>query len=119
MASRIEEDLRTDMPEIDRVYVHLESRGSRVGEGRDVTKQEGNLVEKVKRLTDEIAGESRCHNVLIRRQGDKLSISLHCHLDKELSIVEIHDITTRIESRLKDQISGLDRCVVQAEPETI
>jgi len=118
MASHIEEDLRTDMPEIDQVYVHLESRGTGIGNGRDVTPQEGELVEKVKRLTDEIAGASRCHNVLVRRQGDRLSISLHCHLDKELSIVEIHDITSRIESRLKERISGLDRCVVHAEPES-
>jgi cation diffusion facilitator family transporter len=118
MASHIEEDLRTDMPEIDQVYVHLESRGTGIGHGRDVTPQEGELVEKVKRLTDEITGASRCHNVLVRRQGDRLSISLHCHLDKELSIVEIHDITSRIESRLKERISGLDRCVVHAEPES-
>jgi divalent metal cation (Fe/Co/Zn/Cd) transporter len=117
MASRIEEDLRTDMPEIDRVDVHLESRGSGIGDGRDVTHQEGELVETVKRLTDEIAGPSRCHNVLVRRQGKKISLSLHCHLDKELSIVEIHDITSRIETRLRERIPGVDRCVVHAEPE--
>ena len=118
IASHIEEDLRADMPEINQVCVHLESRGTGVGDGRDVTHQEGALVEEVKRLTDEIAGPARCHNVLVRRQRDKLSISLHCHLDKELSIVEIHDITTRIETRLKERISGLDRCVVHAEPES-
>jgi cation diffusion facilitator family transporter len=117
LASRIEDDLHVDMPEIDRVYVHLESCGTGVGDGRDVTHQEGELVEKVKRLTDEIAGPSRCHSILVRRQGDKLSVSLHCHLDKELSIVEIHDITTRIETRLKERIPRLDRCVVHAEPE--
>lgn len=118
MASRIEKDLWTDMPEISQVYVHLESRRTGVGGGRDVTRQEGELVEKVKRLTDEIAGPSRCHNVLVRREGGKLSISLHCHLDKELSIAEIHDITTRIEMRLKERLPELDRCAVHAEPET-
>ncbi len=116
MASHIERDLRADMPEIDQVYVHLESRGTGIGDGRDVTHQEGELVEKVKRLTDEIAGPSRCHNVLIRRQGDWLSISLHCHLDQQLSIIEIHNITTRIEMNLKKRIPGVDRCVVHAEP---
>lgn len=118
MASHIEADLRADIKEIDRVYVHLESRGTGVEDGGDVTYQEGELVEEVKRLTDEIAGPSRCHNVLVRRQGDRLSISLHCHLDRELSIVEIHDITTRIETRLKETIPGVDRCVVHAEPQS-
>jgi cation diffusion facilitator family transporter len=117
MASRIEADLRSDMTEIDRVYVHLESRGTGLGEGRDVTQEEGDLVEKVQRLTDDIAGSSRCHNVLLRRQGERLSISLHCHLDKDLSIIEIHEITTRIETQLRERIPGVDRCVVHAEPD--
>jgi cation diffusion facilitator family transporter len=116
MASHIERDLRQDMSEIEQVYVHLESRGTGIGDGHDVTPRESELVERVKRLTDEIAGPSRCHNVRVLRHGEKLSVSLHCHFAKELSIIEIHDLTSRIEERLKDSIPRLDRCVVHAEP---
>jgi len=41
-----------------------------------------------------------------------MSVSLHCNFDKNLSIVQIHDLTSRIEERLKEKIPGLDRCVV-------
>jgi len=116
MASHIEQDLRQDMADISQVYVHLESRGTGVGNGLDVTPQERELVDNVRRLTDEIAGPSRCHNVRIHRYGDKMSVSLHCNFDKNLSIVQIHDLTSRIEERLKEKIPGLDRCVVHAEP---
>jgi len=116
MASHIEKDLLQDMSEIEQVYVHLESRGTGIGDGLDVTPRESELVDKVKRLTDEIAGASRCHNVRVLRHGEKMSVSLHCHFEEELSIIQIHDLTSRIEERLKKNIPGLDRCVVHAEP---
>jgi cation diffusion facilitator family transporter len=116
MASHIERDLREDMSDIEQVYVHLESRGTGIGDGLDVTPREHGLVEHVKRLTDEIAGPSRCHNVRVLQHGEKLSVSLHCHFEKDLSIIQIHDLTSRIEERLKKNIPGVDRCVVHAEP---
>ena len=116
MSSHIERDLREDMPDIEQVYVHLESRGTGIGDGLDVTPREHELVEHVRRLTDEIAGPSRCHNVRVLQHGEKLSVSLHCHFEKDLSIIQIHDLTSRIEERLKKNIPGVDRCVVHAEP---
>jgi cation diffusion facilitator family transporter len=117
MANQIEKDLRQDMPEIEQIYVHMESRGAGLGSGRDVTVQEKDLVEEVKRITNDIAGPERCHNVRVHRQGDKRSVSLHCHFEKELSIIQIHDLTTRIEDRLRKRIPGLERVLVHAEPD--
>ncbi len=117
MASHIEKDLRQDMPGIAQVYVHMESRGTGVGEGKDVTFQENELVEKVKEITDGIAGAGRCHDVHVQKRGEKRSLSLHCHFEENLSIVQIHDLTTRIEERLKESIPGIDRVLVHAEPE--
>ncbi len=117
MASHIERDLRQDMPEINQVYVHMESRGSGLGDGRDVTIKEGNLVEEINKLVDDIAGPASCHNVRVRRHGDKRWVSLHCHFEKQLSIIQIHDLTTRIEEQLREQIPGLERVLVHAEPD--
>ena len=116
-ASRIETDLRADMPNIVRVTTHLESRGTGIVDGIDVTRAEPGLVGRIVRLTDEISGARRCHDVMIRRQGMTLSVSLHCSFEKELSIVQVHDISTRIEEFLKDRIAGLERVLVHAEPD--
>ena len=67
-------------------------------------------------IADETAGAGSCHDILIRRQGDWLSVSLHCQFDKQMSIVETHDVTTRIEEKLREQIPDLDRILVHAEP---
>jgi len=116
-ASHIEADLKADMPNIVRVTTHLESRGTGIGDGVDVTLDEPDLVGRIVRLTDEISGARRCHDVMIRRQGTTLSVSLHCSFEKELSIVQVHEISTRIEESLKTKIAGLDRVLVHAEPD--
>ena len=118
LATHIEKDLKDDMPEIAQINTHIESRGTGIGEGVDVTSRESALVDKVKKLTNEVAGASRCHNVMVRRHAEKYSVSLHCHFEKQLSIIQVHDVSTRIEERLKEGIPGLVRVLVHAEPES-
>jgi cation diffusion facilitator family transporter len=116
-ASHIEADLKADMPNIVRVTTHLESRGTGIGDDVDVTDNEPVLVGRIVRLTNEISGARRCHDVMVRRRGTRLSVSLHCSFEKELSIVQVHDISTRIEEGLKNKIAGLDRVLIHAEPD--
>jgi cation diffusion facilitator family transporter len=117
MASHIEKDLREDMPEITQVYTHIESRGTGIGNGVDVTAKEPALVRAVKEMTDGIAGKSRCHEVKVRRHGNQYSVSLHCHFDKDLSVIQVHNMSSRIEESLKQRFSNLERVLVHAEPE--
>ena len=117
MASHIEQDLRADQPRISQINTHIESRGTGVGEGEDVTAQETRLVETVRKIADEIVGEPSCHEVHIRRLGLKYIVALHCTFDEKLSIVQVHEISSRIEERLKNTVPALDRVLVHAEPD--
>jgi cation diffusion facilitator family transporter len=117
LASHVEHDLRTDIPKITCVNTHIESRGTGVGSGRDVTAEEGPLVERVRRITDAVAGRACCHNILVRRQGDWLSVSLHCGFDPNLPVIEAHRLSSRIEEALKNEIPAIDRVLVHTEPE--
>lgn len=117
MASHIEQDLRADMPNIARIYTYIESRGTGMGDSRDVTEAESGVVARVRAITDEVAGAARCHDVIVRRQANQFLVSLHCRFDKQLSIIEVHDLSTRIEDRLKARIPGLTRVVIHAEPD--
>ncbi len=117
LASHIEKDLRADIPAIQSVNTHIESRGTGVGAGIDVTAGEPGLVGLVRRVVDGIVGRASCHDIMIRRQGDKLLISLHCGFDSNLPIVEAHRISTRIEETLKSEIPAVDHVLVHAEPE--
>jgi cation diffusion facilitator family transporter len=117
LASRIERDLRADMPAIARINTHIESRGTGIGSGRDVTAELGPLVERVKAVTDATAGRTCCHDIRVRRQGGRLSVSLHCGFDRDLPVVEAHRLSTRIEEALKAEIPEIDQVLVHTEPE--
>ncbi len=117
MASHIEQDLRADQPRISQINTHIESRGTGVGEGEDVTAQETRLVETVRKIADEIVGGPSCHEVHVRRLGLKYVVALHCTFDERLSIVQVHEISSRIEERLRNTVPALDHVLVHAEPD--
>jgi cation diffusion facilitator family transporter len=119
LATHFEQDLREDMADIADVTTHLESRGTGIGDGADVTAAEPALVARISSLTDAIVGAPSCHDVTVRRHGSALSVALHCSFARELSIVEVHDASSRIEAGLKEKIPGLDRVLVHAEPDEI
>ena len=117
MASRIEKELRADIPCISQVNTHIEAMENIIGNGLDVTTQEGDLVQKIIATTNEVVGQTCCHDVLIHRQGDWFAISIHCTLEDELSINQVHDITTLIENRLREEVPFLKHVLVHAEPQ--
>lgn len=118
LASHIERDLRADIPSIARVNTHIESRGTGIGSGRDVTAEEPALVERIKRVADAVIGRDCCHNILLRRQDDRLSVSLHCAFDRDLPVVEAHRLSSRIEESLKAEMPRIEQVLVHTEPES-
>lgn len=118
MATHIERDLRDDMPNIKRINTHIESRGTGIGDGQDVTADRASLVKRIQDVTNRIAPASRCHDIRVRCHGDKLSASMHCTLDDGISIIRAHELSTSIEERVKAAIPELNRVLVHVEPES-
>ncbi|HOW84946.1 MAG TPA: cation-efflux pump [Candidatus Aminicenantes bacterium] len=117
LASHVEQDLRAEIPTLARVTTHIESRGTGVSTGRDVTAEEGPLVERIRTVTDGVAGRACCHSIVVRRLGDRLAVSLHCGFDRNLPVREAHRTSTRIEEALKAAVPEIEQVVVHTEPE--
>ncbi|MDH4196658.1 MAG: cation-efflux pump [Candidatus Aminicenantes bacterium] len=118
LASHVEKDLLADMVEIARVTTHIESRGTSVGNGVDVSSTERNLVENIKRRVDRLAGPGRCHDVVVRRYGGVYSVALHCFFPKDLPIIKVHEASTAIETELRQAFPVLEHVLVHTEPDT-
>lgn len=116
MSQHIERDLRGENPEIAHVNTHIESRGTGVGNGQEVTAAEADLVRQVAEITDAIAGPGSCHAVTLRRHGPRLVANLHCWFDESLQISQVHQTSTRIETALLEAIPNLERVLVHTEP---
>ncbi len=116
LADRVERQLRKEIPRIKRVDTHIESRGTGVDKGVDVTAAERGMAEAVRTIADGIAGTGCCHNVVVRRQRGSFAVSLHCGFERNMPIAEAHAISTRIEEAVKSGIAGVDRVLVHTEP---
>ncbi|MCS6861636.1 MAG: cation-efflux pump [Abditibacteriales bacterium] len=117
IASRLERDLRNEIPHIAAINTHIESRLMQVARGQDVTAKSADVVDTVKRVARTIPGLRNCHNVVVRHVNNGLDISLHCTFDGSTPITQIHDASTLIEDRLKAALPQVERVLVHAEPE--
>lgn len=117
LATHVEQDLRAEIPSLARINTHIESRGTGVAAGRDVTAEEGPLVERIRTITNGVAGRDCCHSILVRRQADRLAVALHCGFDRDLPVVEAHRLSSKIEEALKTAIPAIDQVLVHTEPE--
>ncbi len=115
-ATRLEETLKTHLPEVFRVNVHMEPRPKEVLEDRDVTWDANEVVETVRRVASEVPGMWDFHDLSVRQAGRSLFLSVHCVFDGRLLMGEVHSALTAFEERLKQVIPNLERALIHPEP---
>ncbi len=66
------------------------------------------MAEKVKTTVEDLLGVVNCHNIRVRYSGPQVFVDAHVLVDPNLTIVEAHDLTDRIESVIREIIPGAD-----------
>jgi len=115
-ASQFEHALRDGLPGIGRVITHIEPAGQ-----PQVTLQARQLSEaEIAKTLDEFFAANpemhQPHHVHVQRIGGLLTVSLHVRLPATTSIVEAHSASQRLESFLRERVSGIDRVMIHVEP---
>jgi divalent metal cation (Fe/Co/Zn/Cd) transporter len=57
-----------------------------------------------------------CHEVLITESEDGLAIVMHCEAEPQLSVLAVHDASTRIENATHLRWPDVKRVTVHFEP---
>jgi cation diffusion facilitator family transporter len=116
IASALEDETRRQVPNVADVTTHIESRGADVDRGSDVTLQEAAIVAKIAELAAEVVGPGACHDIVVRRLGTGYSVSMHCVFDAAMPIRQVHDVSSALESRMRQAVPELDRVLIHTEP---
>jgi cation diffusion facilitator family transporter len=126
-ASDLEEEIR-GMPSLARtggpngtaVNIHIEPLGAHIA---TVDRSAGNLqglereVEAfVNGLRPEFPALKDCHDVHVRQVERRIQLSCHCSMDGNLPITVIHDITAKLEDRVKERFPQISRVTIHPEP---
>ncbi len=116
IASLLEEDIKRDIPSIVELNTHIESRDTGVVEGEDVTARMPAVVREIRAIALEVPGLRDCHAVILRKVNGNLAVSMHCTLDEELSMAQVHQVSTEVERRLMNKMPDVERVIVHTEP---
>lgn len=116
IASRLEHLARARIDRLGEIVTHIEPSG----EYQEALHAGNVSVEEVRakasRIVDELSHLSACHDIQVYPVGDNWAISMHCLLDRDLTLSEAHTFSSEVEKRLRDTIPRLDQVLIHTEP---
>lgn len=115
--STFEKELHLALPSFAAITTHIEP----LPENVELESSAGRMEEKkVKEILHRLAHESRLtfepHDLEIRREEGKLAVIFHCACDGRVSITEAHNLTAKLEDRLRHEMPQIGRVVIHVEP---
>jgi cation diffusion facilitator family transporter len=113
----LESEIRRDVPEIATILTHIESEPATIETGDEIVR-DANLERQLRAVAQEFPEILDVHDVEIKRVRGRLYVSCHCTLSDELPLSSVHDISTDLEIRFKQEAPELFRVLIHPEPST-
>ncbi len=115
--SVMEQEIQEDVPEIASILTHIESEPATIEPGEQV-KRDGQLEDRLKAVSAEFPGILDTHDLEVKRVNGRLYISCHCTFPDEMPLSRVHDLSTALETRFKQEAPELFRVLIHPEPKT-
>jgi cation diffusion facilitator family transporter len=116
-ASELESEIRQEIPEIASILTHIESEPATIEPGEQL-QQDARLEERLKTVAREFPEILDVHDLEVKRVRDHVYVSCHCTFPDELPLSRVHDVSTALEIRFKQQAPELFRVLIHPEPST-
>lgn len=117
VVTRLESEIRSEVPEISTILTHIESEPSTIESGRVVVR-DAVLEKKLKPIVREFPDVLDMHEVEIKRVRGRVYMSCHCTMADDLSLARVHDLSTELEIRFKQAAPELFKVLIHPEPMT-
>ena len=117
LVTRIEVEIRDDVPEISSILTHIESEPATIETG-DPAAGDPELERRMKRIVAEFPEVLDMHEFTVKRVRDRTYVSCHCTFSDELPLSRVHDISTALEIRFKQDAPELFKVLIHPEPQT-
>jgi cation diffusion facilitator family transporter len=115
--SSLESEIRDELPEIDSILTHIESEPATIESGEQI-QRDSQLEERLKSVASEFPEILDMHDIEVKRVRGHVYIGCHCTFPDELPLARVHDISTALEIRLKQEAPELFRVLIHPEPST-
>ena len=115
--TELEADMRRDVPEIADILTHIESEPATIERPEEVV-SDAELEHRLKAVAAQFPEVLDVHDFVITRVRGRLYVSCHCTMPDDLSLAQVHDIQTELETRFKLDAPELFRVLIHPEPST-
>ncbi len=115
--TRLETEMRAEIPEIATILTHIESEPATIETGQHIV-LEPELERKLRKIVAEFPEVLDAHEFQFKKVRDRLYVSCHCTLPDDMQLSQVHDVQTALETRFKHDAPELFRVLIHPEPMT-
>lgn len=115
--TELEGEIRKEVPEIKTILTHIESEPATIETG-EASVRDAALVARLKRIAKEFREVLDMHEIELKMVRGRLYVSCHCTMADDLPLTRVHDISTELEIRFKQEAPELFKVLIHTEPET-
>ncbi|HZR67030.1 MAG TPA: cation-efflux pump [Terriglobales bacterium] len=115
--SLMEREIRDEVPEVSSILTHIESEPATIESAEQITR-DGQLEKRLKAVSAEFPGILDTHDLEVKRVQGKVYISCHCTFPDDMPLSRVHDLSTALETRFKQEAPELFRVLIHPEPKT-
>ena len=113
----LESEIRQDVPEISSILTHIESEPATIEAGDELL-HDAKLERRLKAVAAKSPEILDMHDIQIKRVRGRIYVSAHCTMADDLPLSSVHDISTELEIRFKQEFPELFRVLIHPEPKT-
>lgn len=117
MVTAIEGEMKREVPEIDSILTHIESEPATIETGDEI-RRDAELERRLSRIVAEFPEVLDMHEIAVKRVRDRIYVSCHCTMSDELPLSRVHDISTALEIRFKQDAPEIFKVLIHPEPQT-
>jgi cation diffusion facilitator family transporter len=115
--TRLESEMRAEVPEIQTILTHIESEPATIERGEEIVR-EPELERRLKEIVKEFPEVMDVHEFQFKKVRARLYVSCHCTLPDDMPLSKVHDVQTSLEIRFKHDAPELFRVLIHPEPMT-
>ncbi len=115
--TRLESEMRAEIPEIATILTHIESEPATIESGEQIVLDPG-LEKRLRDVVRDFPDVMDVHEFQFKKIRERLYVSCHCTLPDEMPLSRVHDVQTAMEIRFKQDAPELFRVLIHPEPVT-
>ena len=117
LVSMLESEIRQEIPEIASILTHIESEPATIEAGEQIDR-DAHLEGRLKAVSAEFPDILDTHDIQVKRVNGRVYISCHCTFRDDMPLSRVHDVSTALETRFKQEDPELFRVLIHPEPST-